>query len=224
MASSQQVFVISAPSGTGKTTLNRRLVQEHPDLVEVSISYTARPIRGGEANGVDYHFVTPEAFRALVQNGEMLEHAEVFGKFYGTSKAEIERIHKNGKSVILEIDVQGWKQAREKLKDAHSVFILPPSIETLWKRLESRGTDSLEVRLRRLKTAREEIAAGDLYEHFIVNIDLDAAYEELQGIVIAGKTAKMPTSEGKALCQKLLTEFDHAPWIQKLFHESTDKL
>ena len=220
---SPRVFVVSAPSGTGKTTLNRRLIGDFPGHVAMSISYTARPIRAGETNGIDYHFVTVDEFKARIARGEMLEWAEVFGKFYGTSLEEVRRIHALGRTCLLEIDVQGWRQAKVKLEGAKSVFILPPSIEELWKRLEARGTETLAVRWRRLRTAREEIAAGHLYDHFILNDSVESAYSELKAIIINGESGKVPNQQGHAQLDKLLAEFDAAPWIRKLSEQFADK-
>lgn len=216
------VYVVSAPSGTGKTTLNRRLMAAHPS-VQMSISYTARPMRPTETDGVHYHFVSNEEFRAAIANGEMLEYAEVFGTLYGTPRAEITRIHGLGKTALLEIDVQGWRQAKDKLADASSIFILPPSVEALWHRLESRGTEAKAVRWRRLMTARTEIASGGLYDYFIVNSDLEDAYAQLQDIIIHGKDGVIGNAEGTRLCQKLIDEFDKAPWIQQLAKEFATK-
>lgn len=216
------VYVVSAPSGTGKTTLNRRLIAEHPE-VQMSVSYTARPIRPTETDGVHYHFVSTDEFRSAIAKGEMLEYAEVFGTLYGTPRAEIDRIHGLGKVAILEIDVQGWRQAKAKLAHAKSVFILPPSVEELWRRLEARGTEAKAVRYRRLMTARKEIMAGDLYDYFIVNSDLESAYSQLQDIIINGKNGKVGNTEGSRLCRTLIEEFDKAPWLQKLSSEFADK-
>lgn len=215
------VFVVSAPSGTGKTTLNRRLLGNH-EHIQMSVSYTTRKKRRGEVDGVDYHFVTPEYFREQIRKGQMLEYAEVFGTLYGTPLSEITRIQALGKVALLEIDVQGWRQAKEKLKNSMSIFILPPSVETLWKRLEARGTEPKEVRWRRLMTARAEISCGNLYDYFVVNTDLDPAYFELEDIVIKGKRGNITNRAGVAFCQKLLQEFDKAPWIQKLSRELAD--
>ena len=216
------VFVVSAPSGTGKTTLNRRLIAEHDQIVSMSVSYTTRQPRGAEVNGVDYHFVDVERFRELIKQHQMLEYAEVFGTLYGTAVAEVERIHKAGQTALLEIDVQGWRQAREKLAGSQSIFILPPTVEALWKRLEGRGTEPKDVRWRRLMTARNEISCGNLYDYFIINRDLEAAYRELEDIVIHGKRGVIGNAEGASLCQQLLTEFDKAPWIQQVSRELAD--
>lgn len=201
-----QVIVVSAPSGTGKTTLNRRLTDQFEQF-EISVSYTTRACRPGEIEGVHYHFVSPEEFQNLVKRGEMLEYAEVFGTFYGTALREIERIKSQGRKVILEIDVQGWRQARPKLSHTQSIFILPPSMKVLWERLSSRGTESLEKRWRRLQAARSEIQSGALYDVFIINEVLENAYRELTQVVIRKKPALLSREEGLAHCDRLLEEF-----------------
>jgi len=219
---SQVVYVVSAPSGTGKTTLNRRLIKEHANI-QMSVSYTTRKKRINETDGIDYHFVSEEKFRELIKAGQMLEYAEVFGTLYGTSFAEIVRIQSQNKIALLEIDVQGWRQAREKIDTSKSIFILPPSVEELWQRLELRGTESKDVRWRRLMTARAEISNGSLYETFLINRDLESAYTELQAIIIQGKNPTVTKTQGVAYCQELLAEFDNAGWIQKLAKELADK-
>lgn len=209
------IYAVSAPSGTGKTTLNGRLHNQHPD-VEISISLTTRPRRAGEVDGMHYHFVDRAEFQRHIDAGKMLEWAEVFGNLYGTSHAEIERITARGHKVILEIDVQGWRTISPKLPGAVSIFILPPSMEDLWKRLEKRGTDAPEVRWRRFKTARDEIAAGRIYDYFIVNDDLERAYAELQAIIVRGEPGKTTGAAGAVLCDRLLDEFEHNSNILKL--------
>lgn len=213
---SPSLFIVSAPSGTGKTTLNRRLVSEHKDRLAMSVSYTARPIRPGEVDGVDYHYVQDSSFRDLIKRGEMLEYAEVFGVLYGTAKAEVARITALGQSCILEIDVQGWEQVKRAMPEAKSVLILPPSIKELWQRLAGRGTEAEKVRWRRLKTAREEISKGHLYDYFLVNAAFDDAYRDLQSIIINGKNSGMARDQGLCHCQNLVAEFDASEWIQKL--------
>lgn len=210
-----KVFVISAPSGTGKTTLNRKLVNEFPQL-QFSVSHTTRPIRSGETNGDHYHFVTNDQFTELVAQGKMLEWAEVFGNKYGTSSDELARIHRLGKIGLLEIDVQGWHQARQKLENAVSIFILPPSVSDLWQRLEKRGTDAQEVRLKRILTARKEIENGHEFQYFIINDDFAQAYEELKHIVIDRKDGALSRQQGLQHCTELLREFDNAAWLKDL--------
>lgn len=210
------VFIVSAPSGTGKTTLNRRLTREHPH-VEIAVSLTTRPIRKGEVDGEHYHFVTREEFNQRIIAGDMLEVADVFGNQYGTPKSEILRIQSKGHTPILEIDVQGWKNARSHLDEPPiSIFIVPPDIKSLWRRLENRGTDTLEGRWKRLQTARDEIADGKLYEYFIINDNVDHAFEELKNIVVGGKPGNMDNKQGAVHCAKLLAEFTQDPWLREL--------
>jgi guanylate kinase len=212
------VFVVSAPSGTGKTTLNRRLVQEHPTIA-LSVSYTARTKRAQEVEGEHYHFVTKDQFQQHIAGGEMLEWAEVFGNLYGTSMKELERIKGLGKSVLLEIDVQGWQTAKPKLPGAVAIFVLPPSIEVLWQRLAGRATESKLIRYKRLTTAATELNSAALYDYFIVNRDLDVAYKELADIIIHGKPGKTPKDKGIVLCNKLIDEYENAKWIRNLRDE-----
>ena len=216
------IFVVSAPSGTGKTTLNRRLLRQYDDL-EMSISYTARPKRDGEENGRDYHFISDADFRKKIAAGEMLEHAEVFGILYGTALEEMRRIHGLGKNVLLEIDTQGWEQAKPKLTDYLSIFILPPSMEELWRRLERRGTEGRDVQLRRFMTAKDEIACGSLYDRFIINDCVDTAYQKLEDTVIKGKNGGMTHEQGIAFCRGLLEECEKSPVLQRLSAEFADR-
>ncbi len=209
------VFAVSAPSGTGKTTLNSRFERDHPD-VEISVSLTTRKQRPGETAGKHYHFVDRSEFEKNVAAGNMLEWAEVFGNLYGTSKAEVKRITSKGHKVILEIDVQGWMTAKPKLPGAISIFILPPSMIDLWHRLEKRGTDSPEVRWRRFQAARDEIAAGRIYDFFIVNDDLARAYKELESIIVTGERGLTSQDAGKVLCDRLLNEFEQSHKILEL--------
>jgi guanylate kinase len=209
------IFAVSAPSGTGKTTLNSRLERDHPD-VEISVSLTTRKQRPGELAGKHYHFVDRSEFEKNVAAGKMLEWAEVFGNLYGTSKAEVDRIVSKGHKVILEIDVQGWMTAKPKLPGAISIFILPPSMIDLWHRLEKRGTDSPEVRWRRFQAARDEIAAGRIYDFFIVNDDLERAYKELESMIVSGEPGHTSQEAGEALCNRLLNEFEQSHKILEL--------
>lgn len=207
-------FVISAPSGTGKTTLNRRLVDQFKEF-EISVSFTTRAKRPGEEEGVHYHFVSQEFFKGLVEQGRMLEYANLFGTFYGTAHQELERISSAGKKVILEIDVQGWAQAKPRLNQVVSIFILPPSIRDLWERLSRRGTESLETRWRRLQTAKHEIESAHHYDYFIVNQDLERAYQELVNTVVKLQVPVTSRDEGVARSQHLLREF-HEPWLVQI--------
>jgi len=153
-----QLYVISAPSGAGKTSLVKRLTETDP-LIKVSVSTTTRPPRPGEVDGVNYYFTDVETFKQKVAQGDFLEWAEVFGNYYGTQRSQVERLLGQGFDVILEIDWQGAQQIREQMPDTQSIFIVPPSMEELERRLTGRGTDAPEVIARRLGEAREEIAA-----------------------------------------------------------------
>lgn len=165
------VFIISAASGTGKTTLVSRLVN-HNDTISASISHTTRPPREHEVHGKHYYFVSPDKFMQLVGDGAFLEHAEVFGNFYGTSMMSVETLTQQGHDVILEIDVQGAEQIRKRLPNAISIFILPPSMAVLEERLRKRQTDSEDVIQRRLKEAHSEIQHATSFDYVVVNQDL----------------------------------------------------
>lgn len=178
-----QIFVLSAPAGTGKTTLVQKLVQEFPCVI-ASISYTTRPPREGEIPGVHYHFLSEEEFEAYIAKGEFLEYVRLYGYYYGTSRPWLEKQLNQGKHVILVIDTQGAQQLRDKLK-ATFVFVAPPSLEELERRLKGRRTDSQEFIERRLKWAQQEMLLQHIYDYLIINDDLDIAYQVLRCIVIA---------------------------------------
>lgn len=179
-----QLFVVSAPSGTGKTTVVERLVQLVPDLV-LSRSYTSRPARAGETNGVDYNFVTRSRFEEMVAAGEFLEWADVFGNLYGTCATDTEEFLARGQDVVLVIDVQGARQVRQRCKGMVGIFVMPPSFDVLERRLRGRSKDSEEAMQRRLQTARNEVASFNEYEYVIVNDELEACVERLRAIVLA---------------------------------------
>ncbi|MDO4877992.1 MAG: guanylate kinase [Neisseria sp.] len=176
------VFIVSAASGTGKTTLVSRLLASHNDL-RVSVSHTTRPPRVGESDGQHYYFVDVVDFEKLIGQGEFLEYAKVFGNYYGTSLQAIKRQQQQGFDVILEIDVQGAEQVRRRLPDAVSIFILPPSFAVLSERLHRRNTDSEEVIQNRLKQARGEIEQALLFDYIVINDSLAAAQAELDAII-----------------------------------------
>jgi guanylate kinase len=178
------LFVVSAPSGTGKTTVVERLVQIFPDL-RMSRSYTSRAMREGEKDGVDYNFITSERFEAMVAEDAFLESADVFGNFYGTGKAETERELAAGRDLVLVIDVQGARQVRSHGANAIGIFVLPPSFEALERRLRGRSKDSEEAIRKRLTTARREVRAVAEYEYVIVNDELDACVDRLRSVVLA---------------------------------------
>jgi guanylate kinase len=178
------LFIVSAPSGAGKTTLVERLVEQTPHL-KMSRSYTSRPAREGETDGVDYNFITRAAFEAMAARGEFLEWADVFGNLYGTGAADTERVLASGDDVVLVIDVQGARKVRAKGIDATSVFVMPPSLDILEQRLRGRSKDSEDAIQRRLRVAREEVAAFPEYDFVVINDELTAAVDRLRGIVIA---------------------------------------
>ena len=183
------IFVISAASGTGKTTLVSRLVQQHPN-VRVSVSHTTRPPRAGEVNGQHYHFVSEEEFVRLAGEGAFLEHAQVFGNYYGTSYESVQSMCEQGYDVMLEIDVQGAQQVRKALPEALSIFILPPSLAVLEQRLRQRQTDSEEVIARRLSEAVDEIQQALTFDYVVSNRSLQQAEEELWCIFQAARLLK----------------------------------
>ena len=172
--SEQNLYIVSAPSGAGKTSLLSQ-VKEQLDSVSVAVSHTTRSPRVGEVNGVHYHFVSEHVFQDMVENQSFVEHARVFNYYYGTSKAAIESLLEAQQQVVLEIDWQGARQVREIYPQAKSIFILPPSIEILEKRLQERGQDSAEVIAHRMDQAREEVSHFDEYEYLLINDDLNLA-------------------------------------------------
>jgi guanylate kinase len=179
-----RLFVITGPSGVGKGTLIRRLLDRAPDL-ELSVSATTRAPRPGERDGVDYHFIAEEEFDRLAREGRLLEHATYSGHRYGTPRSEVEPRLAAGRSVVLEIEVQGARQVREAMPEAVQVFIAPPTPDALRARLQGRGTDRPEEIERRLEVAEDELAARSEFGHVIVNDDLDRATQELVGLVRA---------------------------------------
>jgi guanylate kinase len=179
-----KVFVITGPSGVGKGTLIRKLLQRVPDL-ELSISATTREPREGEENGRDYHFLSPEEFERRVDEKDFLEFAAYSGNHYGTLRSEVEQRLAAGRSVVLEIEVQGAQQVRAAKPDSIQIFIAPPDPSVLRERLRSRGTDSAAAIDARLEVADMELAAQGDFAHLIINDDLDQAATELEGIVRA---------------------------------------
>lgn len=178
------LYIISAPSGAGKTSLVKALLQTGIDL-SLSISYTSRPARPEEIDGRDYHFICREVFEQRLKQDEFLESAQVYGNFYGTSKRWINETIASGRDVLLEIDSQGAHQVREAFPRAVRIFILPPSLEVLEMRLRQRAQDSLEAIGRRLAAARDEISHAGEYDYVIINDRLDKALQDLKCIVQA---------------------------------------
>jgi guanylate kinase len=178
------LFVVSAPSGTGKTTVVERLVHILPDL-SLSRSYTSRPARPGEQDGVDYNFVSRSRFEEMIAANAFLEWADVFGNLYGTGFADTERDLSQGRDLVLVIDVQGARQVRKRCTGTVGVFVMPPSFAVLEQRLRGRSKDAEDAIQRRLQTARAEIAAFTEYEYVVVNDELEACVDRLRAIVIA---------------------------------------
>ncbi len=182
-----RLFVFAAPSGAGKTTLVHAVVTKHQEDLRFSISYTTRQPRPNEANGVDYMFVDDAEFMRLRDAGEMLEYAQVFDNYYATSRSQVEKHLADNRSVVLEIDWQGARQVRKSMPDCVTIFILPPSLTELERRLRDRRTDTPEVIERRLRDARSDMAHWDEFDHVIINDDLDDAIVALEAI-LAGDT------------------------------------
>ena len=183
------LFIVSAPSGAGKTTLVERLVEQVPNL-KMSRSYTSRRAREGEMDGVDYNFVTKERFEAMAGAGEFLEWADVFGNLYGTSAGDTDRILKSGSDLVLVIDVQGARRVRSRGIETTAVFVMPPSFSVLEDRLRGRSKDSEEAIQRRLEIARDEVAAFAEYDYVVVNDEVTGAVDRLRSIVV-GKRAQL---------------------------------
>jgi len=183
-----RLFVIAAPSGAGKTTLVQAVTRNNPEL-RFSISYTTRPQRRNEADGVDYKFVNKETFERLREQGKMLESATVFDNLYGTSREQVEKHLEDGHSVILEIDWQGARQVRESMPESVTIFILPPSHDELVRRLRERRTDSDEVIARRLRDAVSDMSHWNEFDYIIINDDLDRAVADLEAVLSGGGAA-----------------------------------
>ena len=188
---SGSLYIISAPSGAGKTSLVRALVELDSEIA-VSTSHTTRSRRPGEVDGKDYHFVDKRAFEAMISEAAFLEYAEVFDHYYGTARSSIEDQLANGKDVILEIDWQGARQVREIMPDLTSIFILPPSREALKNRLISRGQDDSATIDRRMRDAINETSHYDEYDYLVINDDFDTALTDLHGIFKAGRQQLEP--------------------------------
>ena len=187
------LFVVVAPSGAGKTSLVNELLKREPNI-HLSISYTTRAPREGESHGREYHFVDKAAFEAMIAAGDFLEHANVYGNYYGTSKRWIERELAGDHDVLLEIDWQGAQQLRALFRHMVGIFILPPSLGELRKRLESRGKDSRETIERRMASAREDISHVLEFEYIIVNESFEEALADLRSVVRATRVSRAQQS------------------------------
>lgn len=198
------LFIISAPSGAGKTSLVKALLNDVTGI-EVSVSHTTRQQRQGEQPGSDYHFVSQEKFQEMIDGGEFFEHAQVFDNFYGTSKRLIEQKRADGIDIILEIDWQGAQQIRSLVDDCCSLFILPPSKGVLEQRLCGRGQDSDEVIARRMQTAVAEMSHYQEYDYLIINDNFDVALLELTHVILAKRAISQRQTKNHAdLIHKLL--------------------
>lgn len=180
------LFIICAPSGAGKTSLVRALLDINPDI-DLSVSYTTRAPRPGEQDGRDYHFVDRETFLAMSERGEFLESAEVYGNLYGTSQTWISQENARGRNILLEIDWQGAAQVRRLFPDCISIFILPPSLQALEQRLRGRGKDDEEVIARRMAAVSADVSHVAEFDYVIINRDLDVALHELNAVVISAR-------------------------------------
>lgn len=190
MKTTGNLFIISAPSGTGKTSLVRALLKTDPALC-LSISHTTRPPRSDEINGRDYHFVSKTEFEQMQRQGEFVESAQVYGNLYGTSKQEIAQAINSGKDLLLEIDCQGAKQIRTCFPQSIGIFILPPSPETLIQRLKARGQDNPEIIARRLAAVRDEVSHLSEFDYVIINDKLEDALKDLISIIHAERLKVM---------------------------------
>lgn len=200
---SGSLFVISAPSGAGKTSLVHALLQTNPQI-DLSVSYTTRAPRAGEIDGKDYHFVSREQFLAMAARGEFLEKAEVYGNLYGTSRTWIAQENARDRDILLEIDWQGAAQVRKLFPDCVCIFVLPPSLETLAHRLQGRGKDSAEIIATRLAAAREDVSHLSEFDYVIINADLDDAVRELASIVL---TARLRLAKQLVRQHSLINQF-----------------
>lgn len=178
------IFVISAPSGTGKTSLCKEIIDIFPTLRH-SVSYTTRPLRAGEKNGIDYHFVSDEIFSAMVGRGDFAEWAEVHGNRYGTAIATLKEAAAAGQDILLDIDCQGAAQLKKNWRQGVFIFILPPSFEELQRRLLGRNTDSVEVIARRTANARDEVRQATWYDYLVINDDFALALEQLRAVIVS---------------------------------------
>lgn len=203
-ASPTSVIVVSAPSGAGKTTVLARILGELEGL-RFSVSHTTRPPRPGERDGVEYHFVDDAAFKRLRDAGGLLEWANVYGHSYGTGIAEYETARKHGVDLLLDLDVQGARQVREKIKDAVTVFVLPPSYEDLERRLRGRDQDDEASIRRRLEMAGKELSFFETYDYAIVNDDLETCVASLKAVIRAARFRTL-CMEGRA--REILRTFD----------------
>ncbi|WP_445620309.1 guanylate kinase [Kushneria sp. Sum13] len=202
------LYIVSAPSGAGKTSLVRELIAA-TDHIGVSVSHTTRQKRAGETDGINYHFVDEPAFEAMIQRNEFFEHAWVFDRHYGTSRLEVEKRLSHGEDVILEIDWQGARQVRAQMPQAVSIFILPPSREALRERLSNRGQDDAATIDRRMRDAVSEMSHFNEYDYLIINDDFATAVDELKGLISAERLRMARVqAANRGLIGELLSEVE----------------
>lgn len=204
MSSRGDLFIVSAPSGSGKTSVSTSTLAQLDGLC-FSVSYTTRSPREGERDGVDYYFVTNEKFQEMTDSGRLLEWALVYGHNYGTSREFVEQQLAQGWDVLLDIDVQGARSVRRELPESHLIFVLPPSFKTLQSRLESRRLDDRETIFSRLQNARSEMLAFSKYDYLILNEDIEEAVSELKSIICAVRCKRYRRTE---LAQEVLASFE----------------
>ena len=202
---SGNLFVISAPSGAGKTSLVRALIDINPQI-DLSVSYTSRKPRPGERDGKDYHFVSRESFLSMAKHGEFLESAEVYGNLYGSSQTWISEEIAKGRDILLELDWQGAAQIRRIFPDCISVFVLPPSMAVLEQRLRGRGKDDAEVISKRLAAVNDDVAHVAEFDYVIINDNLDEALQELNAIVLS---ARLKCARQLAVHQALINQLQY---------------
>ncbi|MFN6971571.1 MAG: guanylate kinase [Rheinheimera sp.] len=196
------LFILSAPSGAGKSSLIHALLGQNQDM-QLSVSHTTRAPRPGEVDGVHYHFVSVDEFKALIAQNNFLEWAEVFGNYYGTSRTAIEQVLAQGRDVFLDIDWQGARQIKQQVPSVLSIFILPPSVAELEKRLNQRGQDSQEVIAKRMQQAKSEISHVTEYDYVLVNDDFQQCLKDLQQVVLGQRLTLQKQQQRQ---QALLTE------------------
>ncbi|GGH17989.1 guanylate kinase [Cribrihabitans marinus] len=203
------LIILSSPSGAGKSTLARRL-RDWDDSIVFSVSATTRAPRSGEVEGKDYHFISEAAFKTAVAEGQMLEHAHVFGNFYGSPRGPVQDAIDHGRDVLFDIDWQGAQQIRNSALGQHtlSIFLLPPSITELRRRLESRGQDDAETIARRMQKSWDEISHWDGYDHVLINDDLDATEDRLKTIITATRLRRIQQPSLTEHVRTLQTEFE----------------
>ena len=201
------LIILSSPSGAGKSTLAKQLMAWDPSI-RFSVSATTRAPRPGEVDGKDYYFLSEAEFKSRVADGGMLEHAHVFGNFYGSPKAAVEEAINDGQDILFDIDWQGARQVKEALPDTCGIFILPPSLEVLNERLNNRGQDSQEVIAGRMSKAVDEMIHYDEFDHLIINDDFETALDELHGIVTAQRVRTIKQSMRHS---SLITELTKKP-------------